>query len=1019
MRAVLQSQLGRALSALALFSFVGCSKILSPSGGNTLSGVVQLARVSGATISVFEMLSDGNKGSLLASTTTDSNGEYTVSLGTYSGSVIVESNGGTYNDEATGTTKTATTLSAIAGSSTASNAPITPMSHLVKERTIALLATSTLTLSEAKAQAVSEVAGLFGVSAEDLSVTPTSATALSSLNTRATRAALGLAAFSYLLKDFRHAESEVSVEDALSALAEDLKDDGRINGSTSSTIAKKLAMEWKASMASAKTAAAANSNLVFSKLASDILAEVSSTTLDTGSELNGLQEDGSFYINGVNTGLEGGTGLFIEKYYYLGGLAHGIIDQNFYDNGSVIGRYDANPQENGAGTVTFTSSPSASFNYTNNEVGFVFSDGTLLPPGASLTTSNGVTFNYGSANFGTVTGNPTFNDNSSNDGTVTGDPTFNYGSVTAGTVTGNPTFNDYSYNDGTVTGDPTFNDYSYNFAGTVTGNPRFNDYSYNLYGTVTGTPIYNGLTGYTSDWWGEGYFILGQLTTLDASGNGVWNDHVYSSGDFFTGLGNGTLGVQNKYYSSGTLLTGTAANGSCYINGEERGYPDSFIFGDYGSTPVTDTNLNTLSNYWLPFTSNYAPCFPDSNDAVTITTPVSSGTLNAQTIYLQSNFSGGTLNGSVTIGKGGEAGVIMSGGTINGDVTFGVTGWASPSYPIFESGTINGNVTFESGSIMVGGTITGNTTWNGFTGQYSKPGASYDGKYFAGGHLRQPEDGPLNGSYYINGEVVGACSGDCFLEGSSPNYAQGLAIGSLRSGPDNTTLTLQYANGTDGFKVWREKDGNRILNATGLVANGWQKMLTRAGTAFSSATDNTQYFTSGSNIAGRVCPSEVFIDRAHPLESNRCLYFTTRNSQIALNASSTGGIYGEDYLEDPRDSSSGNGNNVSWYEGNIKACADKGMRLPVLYEVSNIDPGSSYRPTDWNPSFSSSEVVPSSVLFDENIEAGRCSWSATGTTIENNAGYISAGGANVDCPWPMWYDEQEYNNALVCVLPSH
>jgi hypothetical protein len=499
----------------------------------------------------------------------------------------------------------------------------------------------------------------------------------------------------------------------------------------------------------------------------------------------------------------------------------------------------------------------------------------------------------------------------------------------------------------------------------------------------------------------------------------------------------------------------------------------------------------------------------------------------------------------VTIGKGGEVAGVMTGGTINGDVTFGVTGWASPSYPIFESGTINGNVTFESGSIMVGGTITGNTTWNGFTGQYSKPGASYDGKYFAGGHLRQPEDGQVGGAYYINGELANgswagpgynfyylngeqigsvdydpdinyyvltftttpsssfsysgdlfsfvfpsgtalpagatiqtsrsvsfadgsynsgsvtvtgsgtvtfngnsynsgtingavtlnddsynsgtvngsisytACAGDCYLEGTSPNYAQGLGIGTRRQGPAGTALTLQYASGSSGFKIWKEENGTRILNATGLVANGWQKMLTRAGTAFSSATDNTQYFTSGSNIAGRVCPSEVFIDRAHPLESNRCLYFTPRNSQIALNASSTGGIYGEDYLEDPRDSSSGNGNNVSWYEGNIKACADKGMRLPVLYEVSNIDPGSSWRPTDWNPSFSSSEVVPSSVLFDENIEAGRCSWSATGTTTENNAGYISAGGANVDCPWPMWYDEQEYNNALVCVLPSH
>ncbi|NBX75507.1 MAG: hypothetical protein EBQ92_03060 [Proteobacteria bacterium] len=332
MRTNLGNYIKQSLCICVFLTNFGCSKILSPSGGNTLSGVVQLARVSGATISVYEMLSDGSKGSLLASTTTDSNGEYTVSLGTYSGSVIIESVGGTYIDEATGSTKTASSLSALTDASAASNAPITPMSHLVKERTIALLATNTL--SEAKTQAVSEVAGLFGVSAEDLSVTPTSATALSSLNTRATRAALGLAAFSYLLKDFRHSGSAVSVEGALEALAEDLKDDGKINGSVTSTVAKKLAMEWKTSMAAAKTAAAENSNLVFSKLSSEILAEVSSTTLDTGSELEGLQEDGSFYINGVNTGLTNGTGLF--------------LDQNFYNNGTVIGSYD------GAGTVTIT-----------------------------------------------------------------------------------------------------------------------------------------------------------------------------------------------------------------------------------------------------------------------------------------------------------------------------------------------------------------------------------------------------------------------------------------------------------------------------------------------------------------------------------------------------------------------------------------------------------------------------------------------------------------------------------------
>ncbi|NBX76843.1 MAG: polymer-forming cytoskeletal protein [Proteobacteria bacterium] len=488
---------------------------------------------------------------------------------------------------------------------------------------------------------------------------------------------------------------------------------------------------------------------------------------------------------------------------------------------------------------------------------------------------------------------------------------------------------------------------------------------------------------------------------------------MYSSGALFTGLGDGTLGEQNKYYSSGSLLTGTAANGACYINGEERLYPDSFIFGDYGSTPVTDTNLNMLSNYWRSDTWLPATCFPDSNDTVTITAPITSGTLTTQTINLQSSFSGGTLNASVTIGKGGEVAGVMTGGTINGDVTFGVTGWASASYPILEGGTINGNVTFESGSIMVGGIITGNITWNGFTGQYSKPGASYDGKYFAGGHLRQPEDGPLNGSYYINGEVVGACSGDCYLEGSSPNYAQGLSIGSLRSGPDNTTLTLQYANGTDGFKVWREKDGNRILNATGLIANGWQKMLVRAGTAF-SASD----FTAGNNIAGRVCPTHVFLNHTNMTATNRCVYYDEGNTAQTLDAESSTGQEGLDWLTEWNRSETGQESASSYYEGNIKTCADKGMRLPTVYETTAepfedfLPPGDGISPT-WAggtngvPGVSSSQTWTASASSDASFIY--YSWSGSGS-----------GSAYSYAPDPE-AEEQGVDDSLSvrCVLPSH
>jgi hypothetical protein len=87
-----------------------------------------------------------------------------------------------------------------------------------------------------------------------------------------------------------------------------------------------------------------------------------------------------------------------------------------------------------------------------------------------------------------------------------------------------------------------------------------------------------------------------------------------------------------------------------------------------------------------------------------------------------------------------------------------------------------------------------------------------------------------------------ACTGDCYQEGTAPNYAQDFPIGTERIGPSGSTLTLQFATGSSGFKIWKEKGGTKILNATGLVANGWQQQLMRAGTAF-SGTD----FTNGAN----------------------------------------------------------------------------------------------------------------------------------------------------------------------------
>jgi hypothetical protein len=79
-------------------------------GGNTqqpastiISGVVSKGIIKNGTVKINAVTS-GVKSTLLATTTTDTNGRYSASIGTYTGAILVEASG-SYIDEATGLTK--------------------------------------------------------------------------------------------------------------------------------------------------------------------------------------------------------------------------------------------------------------------------------------------------------------------------------------------------------------------------------------------------------------------------------------------------------------------------------------------------------------------------------------------------------------------------------------------------------------------------------------------------------------------------------------------------------------------------------------------------------------------------------------------------------------------------------------------------------------------------------------------------------------------------------------------------
>jgi hypothetical protein len=70
-------------------------------GAGTISGMVTKGPVASATVTAYAV-SGGQMGIQLGTATTDAGGRFTMSIGTYGGSVMMRASGGSYRDEATG-----------------------------------------------------------------------------------------------------------------------------------------------------------------------------------------------------------------------------------------------------------------------------------------------------------------------------------------------------------------------------------------------------------------------------------------------------------------------------------------------------------------------------------------------------------------------------------------------------------------------------------------------------------------------------------------------------------------------------------------------------------------------------------------------------------------------------------------------------------------------------------------------------------------------------------------------------
>lgn len=108
-----------------------------------LSGRVMNGAVSGSTVRFYTLNANGSKGPLLASTVTDVNGFFLLSIAyATSDSILAESSGGQYHDEATGTSVVLSHSDSLTAvfSARAFQVAVTPLTHMAAARARALAA---------------------------------------------------------------------------------------------------------------------------------------------------------------------------------------------------------------------------------------------------------------------------------------------------------------------------------------------------------------------------------------------------------------------------------------------------------------------------------------------------------------------------------------------------------------------------------------------------------------------------------------------------------------------------------------------------------------------------------------------------------------------------------------------------------------------------------------------------------------------------------------------------------------
>jgi hypothetical protein len=112
----------------------------NPPAAGTVSGTVVKGPVSGAGVTAYA-ITNGTMGAQIGGGTTDSTGSFNISIGDYAGPMMLQASGGTYVDEATGTTMTtqpgdvmACAIPSVAAGASTTGIQITPLTSMAHSR---------------------------------------------------------------------------------------------------------------------------------------------------------------------------------------------------------------------------------------------------------------------------------------------------------------------------------------------------------------------------------------------------------------------------------------------------------------------------------------------------------------------------------------------------------------------------------------------------------------------------------------------------------------------------------------------------------------------------------------------------------------------------------------------------------------------------------------------------------------------------------------------------------------------